>query len=62
MPEYMNTNEAAELWDVDPAKVREWCREKKLKNGVEPCYQAKKGSPWFIRRDAIPPHKGPKAK
>ena len=62
MNEYMSTNEAAKLWGVDRATVQKWCREGKLKNGVAPCYQEKKGSPWFIRRDAIPPRRGAGAK
>ena len=55
MSEMMSCKEASELWGVPVAKVREWCREGKLKSGTKPCEQDKKGSPWRIRRDAIPP-------
>lgn len=55
MSEYMSTVEAAELWGVTQATVSKWCREGRLKSGTKPCEQDRKGSPWRIRRDAIPP-------
>ena len=58
MSEYMSTKEAGELWSVKQETVTKWCREGKLKSGTKPCEQDKPGSPWRIRRDAIPPHKG----
>lgn len=55
MSEYMGTAEASELWGVSQATVQKWCREGKLESGTKPCEQDKPGSPWRIRRDAIPP-------
>ncbi len=56
MSEMMSTKEASELWGVPVRTVTKWCREGKLKSGCAPCEQDKKGSPWRIRRDAIPPN------
>lgn len=56
MSEMMSCKEASELWGVSVAKVREWCRKGMLESGTKPCEQDKPGSPWRIRRDAIPPN------
>lgn len=58
MSEYMDTKEAAELWGVSSQTVQRWCRENKLKSGTKPCEQRKPGTPWRIRKDAIPPYLG----
>lgn len=55
MSEIMSAKEAADQWGVKVETVRRWCREGKLKSGAAPCEQDKVGSPWRIRRDAIPP-------
>ena len=55
MGDYMGTKEASKIWGVSQAKVSEWCRNGLLKTGTKPCEQDKPGSPWRIRRDAIPP-------
>ena len=51
----MGTREAAELWGVKQSDVSKWCREGKLKGGMEVCEQDAPGKPWRIRRDAVPP-------
>ena len=56
MSEYMSSKEAAELWGVKPATVTKWCRENKLRVDVKACEQDRPGTPWRIRRDAIPPY------
>ncbi len=55
MSEMMSAKEAAERWHVSVDTVRIWCRDGSLKSGTKPCEQDKPGSPWRIRRDAIPP-------
>ena len=47
----MGTKEAAEQWGVSQAQVQKWCREGRIPNAT----QDKKGSPWHIPKDAIPP-------
>ena len=47
----MGTKEAAEKWGVSQAQVQKWCRDGKISNAT----QDKKGSPWHIPKDAIPP-------
>ena len=47
----MGTKEAAERWGVPQYQVAKWCREGKIKNVT----QDKKGSPWHIPQDAVPP-------
>lgn len=56
MTEYMSSKEAARRWGVTQTTVAKWCREGLLKNGTAPCEQDKPGSPWRIRKDAIPPN------
>ena len=56
MSEFMGSKEASELWGVKQELVTKWCRQNKLKSGTAPCEQDKPGSPWRIRRDAIPPY------
>ena len=55
MDAYMGTREAAELWGGKQSDVSKWCREGKLKGGMEVCEQDAPGKPWRIRRDAVPP-------
>ena len=50
----MGTREASEKWGVAQKTAEKWCRESKIV-GVT---QDKKGSPWHIPKDAIPPIKG----
>ena len=57
MSEYMSTDEAARLWGVSRETVRKWCRKGSLKSGTSPCEQDRPGTPWRIRRDAIPPNR-----
>ena len=57
MDDYMGTKESAKVWGVKQSTVAQWCRDRRLKCGTQPCTQDKKGSPWRIRRDAIPPNK-----
>ena len=48
----MGTKEAGEKWGVSQAVVQKWCREGKI---LPHPTQDKKGSPWHILKDAIPP-------
>ena len=48
----MGTKEAGEKWGVSQAVVQKWCREGKI---LPQPTQDKKGSPWHILKDAIPP-------
>ena len=49
----MGTKEASEKWGVSQQTVQKWCRYQKIKGAT----QDKKGSPWHIPKDAIPPRK-----
>ena len=50
----MGTREAAKKFEVSQKTVEKWCREGKLKGAT----QDKKGSPWHIPENAIPPKRG----
>ena len=43
--------EVAEKFGVTQATVSKWCREGKIPD----CNQDRKGSPWHIPKDAVPP-------
>lgn len=47
----MGTKEAAEQWGVTQTQVQKWCRAGKIPNAT----QGKKGSPWYIPKDAVCP-------
>lgn len=47
----MGTKEASSLWGVPQATIQKWCRNGKIKGAT----QDKKGSPWHIPKDAVPP-------
>ena len=47
----MGTKEASEKWGVSQSLIQQWCREGKIFGAT----QDKKGSPWHIPKDAIPP-------
>lgn len=47
----MGTKEASLLWGVPQATIQKWCRNGKIKGAT----QDKKGSPWHIPKDAVPP-------
>ena len=49
----MGTKEAASIWNVSQKTVEKWCREGRI--FPQPT-QDKKGSPWHIQKDAIPPN------
>lgn len=51
MSEAIGTREFAEKFGVAPATVSKWCREGKIPD----CNQDRKGSPWHIPKDAVPP-------
>lgn len=51
MSDSMGTKEASERWGVSQSRISKWCREGKIKDAN----QDKKGSPWHIPKDAIPP-------
>lgn len=48
----MGTKEASEKWGVPQSTVQKWCREGKIT--PQPT-QDKKGSPWHIPKNALPP-------
>ena len=48
----MGTKEAGEKWGVPQRTVEKWCREGKIT--PQPT-QDKRGSPWHIQKDAVPP-------
>ena len=48
----MGTKEASEKWGVPQSTVQKWCREGKIT--PQPT-QDKKGSPWHIPQNALPP-------
>lgn len=51
----MGTKEASELWGVPQSLVQKWCRQQ---NKIVPQpTQDRKGSPWHIAPDAVPPTK-----
>ena len=50
----MGTKEAAKKWGVQQKTVEKWCREGKI---IPKPTQDKKGSPWHIPTNAIPPIK-----
>ena len=45
MDAYLGTREAAELWGVKQSDVSRWCREGKLRGGMEVCEQDAPGKP-----------------
>ena len=47
----MGTKEVSEKWGVSQALVQKWCREGKIPNAT----QDKKGTPWHIPKDTMPP-------
>jgi len=51
MSEAIGTREFAEKFGYSIQTVSKWCREGKIPN----CNQDKKGSPWHIPKDAVPP-------
>ena len=48
----MGTKEASEKWGVSQQTVQNWCRQGKILGAT----QDKKGSPWHIPKDTIPPN------
>lgn len=48
----MGTREASEKWGVSQQTVQRWCREGKIAPNPT---QDRKGSPWHIPKDAVPP-------
>lgn len=51
MSEAIGTREFDEKYGVPMATVSKWCREGKIPD----CNQDRKGSPWHIPKDAVPP-------
>ncbi len=49
----MGTKEASKLWGVPQTTIQKWCRNGKIDGAT----QDKKGSPWHIPKDAVPPIK-----